>query len=379
MRRINRFVLALTALLLAALACNLPQATPATSESNAAFTAAAQTVAAQLSQSAPLPVSPTMPANIPTISIPPTNTFLPPTIAPPPTIPPTATQECDKAQFIADVNIPDGTVKAPGEAFIKTWRIKNIGACSWTGYSLVFDDGNPMGGPASSAIGNTPPGGTLDISINLVAPATTGNYRGYWRIRNSSGVLLPVISGYQGKSFYVDIKVSSPSVTVNLPYLPGASGLVANNGTINTLTVAAGDSLGNLGIEAFLSFNMSAIPAGSTIQTASLTLIGGGSVRGDPFGTLGCLRAYVHNYGTVDAGDFVAPGAGGAFAKWCSAGETGSALSNATLVAAIQGAVGLSQFQFRLQFKDTLTNGNGTIDDVLIIAPVTLTITYTAP
>ena len=373
MKRINRIPLALAALMAAALACNLPQATPAVSEPNAAFTAAALTVAAQLTQSAPLPVSPTTPANIPTINVPPTDTLPPPTIAPPPTLPPTATQICDKAQFIDDITIDDGTILTPGETFTKTWRIQNTGTCSWTpSYTVVFDHGDQMSGPSAQAlVGNVNPGQSVDISVNLTAPAASGNYKGYWKLRNAAGVTFT--------NFYVDIKVSSPSVTVALPYMSGESGLVLSGGATNTLTVAAGDSLSDQGVEAFLSFDVSGIPAGSIIQTASLTLIGGGSVRGNPFGTLGCLRAYVHNYGAVDAGDFVAPGAGGAFAKWCSAGETGSASSNATLVAALQGAVGSSRFQFRLQFKDMLTDGDGSIDDVLIIAPVTLTITYTAP
>jgi hypothetical protein len=377
MKRINRIPLALAALLTAALACNLPQATPAVSEPNAAFTAAAQTVAAQLTQSALTLNAPTVTSIAPPLTTPPTNTTTAPTIAPPPTISPTlsptATQICDKAQFVSDISIPDGTILTPGETFTKTWRIKNTGTCSWTpAYTVVFDHGDQMSGPSAQAlVGNVNPGQSVDISVNLTAPAASGNYKGYWKLRNAAGVTFT--------NFYVDIKVSSPSVTVALPYMPGESGLVLSGGATNTLTVAAGDSLSDQGVEAFLSFDMSGIPAGSTIQTASLTLIGGGSVRGNPFGTLGCLRAYIHNYGAVDAGDFVAPGAGGAFAKWCSAGETGSAFSNATLVAALQGAVGSSRFQFRLQFKDMLTDGDGSIDDVLIIAPVTLTITYTAP
>ncbi len=342
----------------------------------------AQTVAAQLTQAAQNPGAPTATGILPPPSTSvPTNTTIPPTIAPPssPTTQPTATHECDKAQFITDVNIPDGTLMNPGQVFTKTWRLKNIGTCTWAGYSLVFDTGNSMGGAASTAIGNTPPGGTVDISINLTAPAAAGNYRGYWRIRNTSGTLLPVINGYQIKSFYVDIKVAAASITLNLTYLPGESGLVTSGGAINTLTVAAGDSMSNQGVEAFLSFNMTGVPAGATIQTASLTLIGGGQVRNNPFGGLGCMRAYVDNYGTVDPSDFVPPGAGGAFANWCNASSVTSPYSGNNLIAAIQGRVGTSRFRFRLQFKDTLTDGNGTIDDVLIIAPVILTITYTAP
>lgn len=375
MKRINRIPLALAALLLSALACNLPQATPVASEPNAAFTAAALTVAAQLTQSAPTPNVPTVTGIAPPLPASPTNTSIPPTLAPLPTNTnqPTATQICDKAQFVSDISIPDGTILAPGLAFTKTWRIQNTGTCSWTpSYTIVFDHGDQMSGPSAQAlVGNINPGQTVDISVNLTAPASSSNYKGYWKLRNAAGVTFT--------QFYVDIKVSIPSASITLPYMPGESGLVLSGGATNTLTVAAGDSSSNEGVEAFLSFDMSGIPAGSTIQTASLTLIGGGSVRGDPFGTLGCLHAYIHNYGAVDAGDFVAPGAGGGFAKWCNASETGSALSNAALVTVLQGAVGSSRFQFRLQFKNTLTDGDGSIDDVPIIAPVTLTITYTAP
>lgn len=372
MRSHHRLPVALTAILLAALACNLPQATP-TADPNVAYTAAAQTVAAQLTQSALTLAAPTATGVIP----PPTNTNIP--TLPPPTIVPSATTECDRAQFVSDVTIPDGKKMSPGEAFTKTWRLRNIGSCTWSGYSLVFDTGNSMNGPASSAIANTPPGGTVDISVNLTAPAAPGSYRGYWRIRNVSGYLLPVTGGYQGKSFYVDIKVESAPVSLDLPYLPSESGLVTSGGGLNALTVAAGDSVSNQGVEAFLSFDISGVPAGATIQTASLRLIGGGQVRGDPFGGLGCMRAYVHNYGVVDVGDFTPPGAPGGFASWCSAAEVSSPFTGNALILAVQSRVGSTRFQIRLQFRDALTDGDGVIDDVLIIAPVFLTVTYTAP
>ena len=203
MKKANRFVLGLTALLLAALACNLPQgqATDIPEEPNAAFTAAAQTVAAQLTQSALTMNAPT----VPVIVLPPTNTTTAPTIAPPltfpPTVPPTSTQICDKAQFVADMTIPDGTVLTPGETFTKTWRIKNVGTCSWTpSYTVIFDHGEQMSGPSTQAmVGNVNPGQTIDISVNLKAPATDNHYVGYWKLRNASGVTFT--------NFYVDIKV----------------------------------------------------------------------------------------------------------------------------------------------------------------------------
>ena len=58
---------------------------------------------------------------------------------------------CDWAQFVADVTVPDGTTFAANQTFTKTWRLKNIGFCTWTtSYALVFDSGNSMGGPTIS-------------------------------------------------------------------------------------------------------------------------------------------------------------------------------------------------------------------------------------
>ena len=365
-------------ILLATVGCNFPRPTP-TQDPSVAYTVAAQTIAAQLTQSALTLAAPPPTA----IVVSPSNTPVPPpTFAPLPTAVFTATQECDRAQFVTDVTIPDGSIMAPSQAFTKTWRLKNIGTCTWSGYSLVFDEGNSMSGAASTAIGTTPPGASVDISINLTAPTAPGSYRGYWRIRNASGVLIPVTGGHNGKSFYVDIKVVAPTgtpTTLSVPYLAAESGLVTSSGAINNATVAAGDTLSNDGAEAFLSFDISSIPSNAVIQTAVLKLIGGGSVRGNPFATLGCLRAYVHNYGALDAGDFVAPGATGAFAQWCSGVEVASDYNNSTLVSAVQSTLGTGRFRFRLQFRDALTDSDGTIDDVLIIAPVTLTVTYTVP
>ncbi len=358
--------------------CNFPQPTP-TQDPNIAFTAAAETLAVQLTQSAM-----TLRAPSPTaIVLPPTNTqAAPPTFAPPPTVIFTPTQECDRAQFITDVTIPDGSTLSPSQVFTKTWRLKNTGTCTWSGYSLVFDEGNSMSGAAATAIGTTPPGSSVDISISLTAPATPGSYRGYWRIRNAEGVLIPVYGGHNSKSFYVDIKVVTPTSTqtsVTIPYVAGESGVVTSSGGTSSTTVAAGDTATNEGSEGFLSFDMSSIPSNATIQSATLKLLGGGNVRGNPFASLGCLRAYVQNYGTVDASDFVAPGVSGGFAQWCSAGELSSDYSGSSLVTVVQNAVGTSRFRIRLQFRDVLTDGDATIDDVLLIAPVTLTVTYTVP
>ena len=80
---------------------------------------------------------------------------------------------CYWAQFIADVTIPDGTSFAPGAAFKKTWRLKNIGTCAWNAadVSLIHDSGEKMGVPATVALPTTVnPGQTVDITVDMVAP-----------------------------------------------------------------------------------------------------------------------------------------------------------------------------------------------------------------
>ncbi|MCJ7583876.1 MAG: NBR1-Ig-like domain-containing protein, partial [Anaerolineales bacterium] len=123
--------------------------------------------------------------------------------------PAAAVTRCDWAQFVADITVPDGTNFAPGAAFTKTWRLKNIGTCTWTtSYALVFVSGSQMGAPS---VVNLPtsvaPGGTVDVSANMTAPAVNGHYRGYWQLRNASGVLFGIGTS-ANSSFWVDINVS---------------------------------------------------------------------------------------------------------------------------------------------------------------------------
>ncbi|HEU0296915.1 MAG TPA: NBR1-Ig-like domain-containing protein, partial [Anaerolineales bacterium] len=143
---------------------------------------------------------------------PPTVTALPPltpTATPFSTPPVISPSVCDKAAFVADVTVADGTVFSPGAAFTKTWRIKNVGSCTWTkAYNLVFYSGDQMGAPTVVSFPwSVAPGQTVDLIVNMVAPVTGGKYRGFWILRNPAGALFGI-----GKSanspFWVEINVS---------------------------------------------------------------------------------------------------------------------------------------------------------------------------
>jgi hypothetical protein len=184
---------------------------------NPQYTAAAQTLEAMITQAAqtspgPTGEAPTTQPGIPTATVPAgTATLLLPTTTPLRTNTPVT--RCDWAAFVRDVTIPDGTVLTRGETFTKTWRLKNIGTCTWTtGYALVFTSGNSMSGPASvNLTGSVAPGQTVDLSVTLKAPAADGRYRGNWMLRNASGTLFGI--GSQANSaFWVDIRVAGPTV-----------------------------------------------------------------------------------------------------------------------------------------------------------------------
>jgi len=211
-------------------ACNLPSS----NVEDVASTAAAQTVAALLSAT---PVSARVtPSFTPLSPAPATLTPVPkPVITNTPIA--TATTYCNAMLFVTDVTYPDGAVVAPGAAFTKTWRLKNVGTCAWTpSYAIVFSDGNSMNGPSTQAlVGNINPGQTTDISVNLTAPATAGEYTGNWKIRDASGILF-------GK-FYVQIKAQNP-ITPTItntptPLFAVTSVTFTNTGACGAFTVAA--------------------------------------------------------------------------------------------------------------------------------------------
>jgi len=135
-----------------------------------------------------------------------------PTATAEPTTPePTSVLECtDRATFVQDVTVPDNTQLVPGQSFVKTWRLRNSGTCTWTpDYALVFARGDQMGAPASSALPATvPPNATVDLSVSLTAPAAPGTYRGDWQLRNADGELFG-LAGSAGQTFWVKITVQS--------------------------------------------------------------------------------------------------------------------------------------------------------------------------
>jgi hypothetical protein len=193
----KRIILLTLPLLLAACGSAVTEPTVTPVDVNLIQTAVVQTIMAQATQTARA-----VPTNTPEPSPEPTGT---PDLPPTETLTPEATPTqglCDDAVFVADVSVPDGMQMNPGQEFVKTWRVKNTGTCTWTrGYQIIWSYGdNRMGGQATALTGDVLPGEEVNISLTLKAPLTSGTYRGYWILRNNNGFTF-------GKPLFVIITV----------------------------------------------------------------------------------------------------------------------------------------------------------------------------
>lgn len=109
------------------------------------------------------------------------------------------------AAYVADVTVPDNTAFLPDTPFVKTWQLRNSGSCNWApGTLLVYNSGDPLGGPVSVPLPAAAVGVTVDVNVNFVAPGIPGNYRSNWQAQTPDGT-------YFGGQFYVQIVVPEPT------------------------------------------------------------------------------------------------------------------------------------------------------------------------
>ena len=192
-------------ILLFASACAPATPIEPTPDVNAIRTSAAYTVVAEFTLTAaawtPTPQAPTE-----------TPTQEPPTATPTDAFTNDPTQAalgtpaalCDDYAFdpiSVDVTIPDGTPMTANQEFVKTWKIKNTGNCTWgSGYGLVYSYGERMGGKAVTLASIVQPGQEVEVSVNFKAPGKIGEYTSAWQMANDKGITF-------GKAVFVKITV----------------------------------------------------------------------------------------------------------------------------------------------------------------------------
>jgi hypothetical protein len=212
-----RLVSILVFLAMIASACNMPSANETTPT-----TAPLQTEIVPTAKAAPTITYISIPPTSPVTQLPPTITSTPTatsTPAPTATSPATPTSSActDLAKFVDDVSVPDDTEMLPGQEFVKTWRLQNVGTCTWNSqYSMVFVNGDQMNGTSPLPLpGSVAPNATVDLSVSMKAPGTTGTYRGDWKLKNTSGEIFG-LGSHATDTYYVIIKVVEGVSELNL-------------------------------------------------------------------------------------------------------------------------------------------------------------------
>jgi hypothetical protein len=117
----------------------------------------------------------------------------------------------DKAEWVSQ-SVADKTVFAPGETFTMTWRLKNTGTSTWTtNYVLRFFGGDRFGLPEEAPLTReVSPGETVDIILQMKAPARPGEYTSVWVMSTAD------LSNFK-EPVYLQIVVAGPGTPSPTP------------------------------------------------------------------------------------------------------------------------------------------------------------------
>lgn len=184
-------------------------------------------------------------------------------------------------------------------------------------------------------IGNVAPTGT-----RIVSPANTAIYT--LKATNENGAV----------SVTAQIAVSQVSLrTVELFSIVEESGQVRDDGYVGR-EPNVGKTASNAQMQAFLSFDISMIPAGAIIKSATLDF-SSAEIMGSPSGALGKLSVFSRQYGVLKSSDFmIGPALGGIYVSFVKPIQP---ISFDVLVSAIQTQVDARspRFQIGLKFDKT--------------------------
>lgn len=184
-------------------ACGGKASTPDAAVVDAIYTQAAATVDAKLTQTASMftntPAASSTPIELPTLSatqtplITNTPEFTTTPLLINTQVPPTQVS-CDNMAYVEDVTIPDNSPVAPGSKFVKTWKIRNNGQCTWsTDYRLIYGWAANWPEIVAAPPGwvklteSVAPGAEYEVSVTLTAPVKSGVYLAAFRLQNDKG------------------------------------------------------------------------------------------------------------------------------------------------------------------------------------------------
>ncbi len=93
----------------------------------------------------------------------------------------------DKMMYVSQ-KVADATTFAQNATFTMTWTIKNIGTTTWdNNYQIRLYAGTNFGADNTHIIGTVKPGDQTNVTMDMKAPDTVGEYNSIWVITNPDG------------------------------------------------------------------------------------------------------------------------------------------------------------------------------------------------
>jgi hypothetical protein len=178
--------------------------------------------------------------NSPTIP----STFTPTAPATPTPLTESVTACVNVAEFVQDLSVQDKQEFHPGTQFLKSWRLRNAGTCTWTqNYAYLHTGGNLLADHPGQPLPTTvQPGEMLDLTVAMTAPDLPGLYLSEWMLQDSAGELFGV--GQDGNApFWARINVvPASSDSKATPYADSpAAGICAEfEGEVISMTINPG-------------------------------------------------------------------------------------------------------------------------------------------
>ena len=148
------------------------------------------------------------------------------------------------------------------------------------------------------------------------------------------------------------------SYTKILTPIVSKSGYVRDTGVEWDEYIYVGDDTNNIGIQGFITFDISSLPGDAMITSVEVDFSDHETTLGDPFASLGCLRAYVDDFGTLDGGDYYTGSPLDAVSRWCDIDAVETPDYDEDYIDELEDRLGDDYFQLRLQFKDAETDGD---------------------
>lgn len=136
---------------------------------------------------------------------------------------------CYAMSFVSDVTIPDNTAMTQGQAFTKTWKVRNSGTCAWdAGFKFAFTSGDAMSGATFTLTQTVAANAETSLSINMTAPNKAGSIKSSWRMSTAAGQFF-------GDEVYVLVVVgggaAASTATTGAPVATATTGVVVPTAT----------------------------------------------------------------------------------------------------------------------------------------------------